>query len=159
MGSRGNNAEATREVARALEYDSTAFVISQLGARVYLRAGDNARAMFYARKLPPLAPWDGMAAYVLGSAGDRPAAQAIVRRLESASQTPWFGNYALAMGHLGLSDTSRTLTYLERATDAREIWATYNRVQDSMWDPVRKSARWVELMKRVGLQNAPGAVR
>jgi TolB-like protein/tRNA A-37 threonylcarbamoyl transferase component Bud32 len=155
----GSSAEATREVARALEYDSTAFVISQLGARVYLRAGDNAKAQFYARKLPPIAPWDGMAAYVLGSAGDRPAAQAIVRKLESAPQTPWFGNYALAMGHMGLGDTAKTLTYLERATDAREIWATYNRVQDSMWDPVRKSTRWLALMKRVGLDAVPGAIR
>jgi TolB-like protein/tetratricopeptide (TPR) repeat protein len=159
VGMMGRNAEATAEVTRALEYDSTAFVINQLGARVYLRAGDLAKAQANARKLPPIAPWDGMAAYVFAMSGDRARAQATLRRLETARPLPWFGNYALAMNHMGLGDTAKTLTYLERATDAREIWATYNRVQDSMWDPVRGSDRWRELMKRVGLEKVPGAIR
>ena len=93
----GRNSEATAEIARAIEYDPTSAVINQLGARVYLRAGDKAKAALLAKNLPAITPWDGMAAYVFAMAGDRTAAEPIIRKLEAARPLPWFGNYALAM--------------------------------------------------------------
>jgi len=155
---RGQLQEALAETRRAIAYDATPAVISQLASRVYLAAGFPDSARQIADRMPRTPPWIGMIAYVHAMTGDREVARRIVRDLEAASPRPWFGNAALAYAYVGLGDTSRALTALEQATDAKEIWPNYNAVIDPMWNPVRKSARWAAVLHRVGLEATPGAL-
>jgi serine/threonine-protein kinase len=155
----GKVPEAVREMGRAVEYDSTAGVIKQMAGRVYSIAGDRARAIALADKMPDLPPWNGMTAYDHAFAGDRAGAEARVRRIEALPASLWFRNTGLAFGYLGLRDTARALAALEQATDRRETWATFNRVSDPIFDPIRKSARWAALLKRAQLEQTPGALR
>src|SRR5262249_17955315 len=143
----GKVPEAVREMGRAVEYDSTAGVIKQMAGRVYSIAGDRARAIALADKMPDLPPWNGMIAYDHAFAGDRGGAEARVRRIEALPASLWFRNTGLAFGYLGLRDTARALAALEQAADRREMWATFNRVSDPIFDPIRKSARWAALLK------------
>jgi serine/threonine-protein kinase len=155
----GRTAEGVAETGRAIAYDSSAAVILQLAARVYLAAGDTLKARAASDRTPDIPPWIGMKGYISAMTGDRATAMKILRLLESASPRPWFGNSSIGFMYLGLGDTSRALAAFERATDAHEIWPAYNRVRDPMFDPLRGSARWAALVRRVGLGAVPGAIR
>jgi hypothetical protein len=52
---------------------------------------------------------------------------------------------------LGLGDTASALTALERATDRKEIWPAMYAASDPIYTSIRESARFRQLLKRVGL--------
>ena len=147
----GRAAEALAELRRAMELDSLSVVVAQVGSQVYFYAGKHAEAVAVADRMSQQPPWVGMKAYIHAKAGDREPAVRIVRDLERTKPMPWFGNSALAYAYIGLGDTTRALDALERATDAREIWPTYHRTGDAIYDPIRRSARFQALLRRVGL--------
>jgi TolB-like protein/tRNA A-37 threonylcarbamoyl transferase component Bud32 len=159
IGLQGRHGEAVAEMTRALEYDSTAAVVKQNAARVFLLAGQRDRAVAIGDRLPDVPPWSGMRAYVHGAVGDRQTALARIRQLEALPPSTWMRHTSLAYGYLGIGDTARTLDALARATDARELWPAYHSVTDSLFNPVRASARWAALLKRVGLGDVRGAAR
>jgi hypothetical protein len=97
--------------------------------------------------LPELDPHRG---YYLAMSGDTAAARELLRRLD-ARPPAWDDQTKRAFTYLGLGDTTNALSALERATDARELWANYPSVTDRMFDPIRKSARFRRLLERVGL--------
>jgi len=63
----------------------------------------------------------------------------------------WGDETQRAFTYLGLGDTASALSALERATDAREIWPLTGPIPGASYDPIRRSARFRELLKRVGL--------
>ena len=151
--------EAVAEAGRALQYDSASVVIRLNIARAYLAAGQMATARQMTDGLWDRAPWSGSRGYVHGITGSRDTAIAILRRLEATPPTLWFRYTGIAMIQLGLGDTTAALTSIERATDAGEIWSSFNNVLDPLYDPIRKSPRWAALIKRIGLSDIPGVLR
>ena len=151
--------EAAAEASRALQYDSASTVIRLNVSRAYLAAGQDALARRTADGMFDLAPWRGMRGYIYAMTGRRDTAAAILKRLEVLPQDLWLRNMGVAAVQLGLGDTSKALTALERATDRGEIWSNFSAVSDPLYDPVRKSARWAVLVKRLGLSDVPGAIK
>ena len=79
--------------------------------------------------------------------------------LKNRRPRSWFDETAIAFGSLGLGDTATALTALERATDKGEIWPMFTPLTDRTFDAIRGSARFVQLLKRVGLSDYIATVR
>lgn len=86
----------------------------------------------------------------MAKSGDPAAAREELRRL-NAEAPRWGQEGGRADIYLGLGDTASALAALERATDAREFWAVSLGPADARYDSIRHSARFRELLERVGL--------
>jgi serine/threonine-protein kinase len=148
----GKLKDAVAETRRAIALDSTNMVVLAISSFVNLGAKDSAVALRYADRQADAPAFNGYTAYVHGITGDRAKAEEIIHRLEQRQPRPWFAETAIAMGYLGLRDTSQALAALERSTDAREAWTSYIPLCDPMYDPLRSSARFARLLSRVGLE-------
>jgi hypothetical protein len=60
--------------------------------------------------------------------------------------------FCTAIIYLGLGDKERALDGLEKAYEARSQWLTLLKV-DKVYDPFRSDPRFIELLKKVGLNN------
>ena len=87
---------------------------------------------------------------VLARAGRRAEALGVLRELEALSQARWVPASCFAILHVGLGDHAASLTYLEAATDARELAVTALRVHP-LYDPLRSEPRFKRLLVRIGL--------
>jgi serine/threonine-protein kinase len=136
------------ELRRAIQLDSSNLLV--LGsAQIFAEAGRIEEARALARRTPNVG--GELKGYVLGRTGDRAEALAILRDLEAQRQRPWMGEWAIALTAIGVGDTARALSALERSTDAHEIWPLYTSLIDPIYDPLRSSARFAALVRRVGL--------
>lgn len=142
---------ALAELTRALEIDSLNPVALQFATRIFLLNNMTDAARRAAARLPADMPWMGIAAQLYGRIGERARAMRMIRSMESLAPRPWFVETSIAYAALGIGDTARALTALERATDTREIWPSFWVLSDSQYDPVRASPRFAELERRVGL--------
>ncbi len=154
----GRPQEAVAEIRRAWEYDSTAAVIKMMAVQAYLSAGDTAKMLTFADRLPDFPPWIGMKAYARGFAGDRAAVTRIVTALEKQQPRAWMANCSLNLAYLSLGDTAQSLTAMERSIDSHEICQTFLRASNPIFSPLRKSARWAAIQKRIGFDKVPGAL-
>lgn len=136
------------ESRRALENDSTNATSLGLGALV--RLGNNLPEE--ARKLIGLTNSNLPAAfYVIAKLGDTALARKRLRELDALTPQPWMAETKRAYVYLGLGDTARALSALERATDGKELWPSTHGAFAPMFDSIRGSARFQALLRRVGL--------
>jgi serine/threonine-protein kinase len=144
----GRYDESLAESRRAYDLDSSAAGARGFVPLAMLHDGhpDEARAIARVAVLPPV---NGVAAYVRGATGDRAGATAAVRELEARPPGEWSVATALAYAYLGLGDTARALSALETAARAGE--RPYLTFVDPMFDPVRGSARFAAVVRRLGL--------
>ena len=143
------------ESARAFQSDATNLTTLEFGALVRLRAGDSAGARDFVDRLPRFDPY---VLYVLGATGDTAAARGRLRELERERPTRWLAETRHALGMLGVGDTTEALAALERATVANEIWPSFHAIVDPIFDPIRSSARFHALLRRVSLPVSESAV-
>jgi len=143
----GQMDSALVENHRALETDSTNFTTLGAAAMVYLATNRLNEAHALAVRFPDTKLERG---YSLVMSGDTAGARELLRRLDVRS-AEWGDQTQRALTYLGLGDTASALTALEHATEASELWPIYPSATDRMFDPIRKSARFRELLKRVGL--------
>jgi eukaryotic-like serine/threonine-protein kinase len=139
---------------RARELDPGLILARTIGAMDAIEAGrsDEARALVTALVAPP--PWRGQAMYSLGMAGDTTTVRAAVHDFERMPRGTWLLHTALVYAHLGLGDTSRAVSELERALAARETTPDWNSFSDRMFDPIRHSARFAAVVRGFGLDEA-----
>jgi TolB-like protein len=153
LGGRVDSALA--ESRRAIENDPENFTTMTFGAIIRIGAGllDEARALH-----PRQPPGSSTRTWILAKAGDTAAARAHLMAEDAESPQPWLAETRRAFGNLGLGDTARALTALERATDANEIWSSMQPVTDPLFDDLRASPRFQAVVRRVGLSD-PGSRR
>ena len=147
---------AVIEATRAIELDSVNPPTQAHAAQAFLAVGRKADARAAADRIPrelPLA-WAGIMADVHGMSGDPAPAVRLIRDIEQMRPRPWGAESSLAWALLGIGDSTRALAALERALDAREMWPSFFSLLEPMYDPVRHSARFATLVRRVGLDPA-----
>jgi len=140
----GQMDSALAEIGRAFATDSTNLTTLVMGASIYLKADRLKEA--HALALRVKAP------YELAKSGDREATREELRKLD-AQPPRWGQEGRRAEIYLGLGDTASALSSLERATDARELWALGLGPGAAHYDAIRHSARFRDLVVRVGLGN------
>jgi tetratricopeptide (TPR) repeat protein len=139
---------ALAESKRAFQNDSTNYTTLQFGTQIRIQAGDIDGARdFIGRSLP----YDRITLWALAAIGDSATALARLRKLESQRPTPWLANTTRAYVMFGIGDTTAALEALERATDANELWPASGSTLAQIYDPVRSSARFHRLLRRVHL--------
>ncbi len=142
---------AMAESRRALETDSSNYSTVFIGSLIRLAANRPAEA----RRLIDRAPRAYLVnEYVIARSGDTATARQRLRELDALSPAPWLSESRRALAYLGLGDTARALTALERASADREIWMLMTGEWVPMFDVIRGSERYQALMQRIGLEAA-----
>jgi len=148
----GHQAEGLRELRRAMEIDSTNQPLLVFVAQALISAGQRSEPKVLMERLWNTFPqWRDVAAQVLVALGDSTRARALIRVMESDRPARPLVNTRLATLHLSLGDTSRALDALDRATDAAEIWPTFYSLSEPYFDPLRRRARFIAIIRRAGL--------
>src|SRR5688500_3403503 len=144
---------ALAESRRALENDSMNFTSLSVGAFVRLAANrpDEAVRLTTLLRQPVTSMWT---THVIAKAGDTTTARRRLEEEDSQVPQPRFAELRRAFSNLGLGDTARALDALERATASGYIWTSWTPVSDPMFDAVRESPRFKELLRRVNLSDA-----
>jgi serine/threonine-protein kinase len=144
----GQMDSAVVEAGRALETDSANITTLIWAAAVYVRSNrlTQARAL-----LAQLGDLNFSKGFQLAKAGDIEGARRLLRAIEARRPAEWGDESRRAFAYLGLGDTASALTAFERATAANELWPLSMPVPDPTYDSIRKSARFRELLERVGL--------
>jgi len=88
--------------------------------------------------------------YAYAKNGERGKAQAILAELNQMSSRRYISPLCAAIIYVGLGDKQRALDGLEKAYAARSQFLAYLKI-DETWDPLRSDPRFIELLKKVGL--------
>ena len=141
------------ESRRALETDSTSPLAKVSAIHAYLAKNRIQDALALSGRVP-----EGMwgRAYLLAKSGDTVGARQSLGRLD-ARPPAWGDETERAFAYLGLGDTAKALSALERATVASELWPLVMEESNPALDPIRPSARFHKLLERVGLADYPVA--
>jgi serine/threonine-protein kinase len=152
----GAPADGWREIQRALEIDSLNPPTLHMGVEALLELGRRGEARELAdRMLRRVPTWRSSASWLLAQVGDTSAAREMLRDARSGRLSVAGGSFAPITAHLALGDTGGALDVLERATARREPWPTFYGLAEHAYDPLRGSARFDSIVRRVGLD--PGA--
>jgi serine/threonine-protein kinase len=148
----GDTAAAWEESKRVRELDPALFTARVVLAedRIVLGHLDEARAMLQIN-VPPL-PFSGNFAYDLQRIGDTARAAAVRRSLDSKPDSTWLIHIARAYAYLGMRDTARALSEMERGLDNGEIVPILIAFADRQVDDVRHTPRFAAMLRRVGLE-------
>ena len=92
----------------------------------------------------------GFLGYAHAMAGDRTKAEATIAELNQISAHRYVSPFCTAIVYLGLGDRARALDGLDKSYDAHSWWLLFLKV-DKIYDPLRAEPRFIELLKKVGL--------
>jgi tetratricopeptide (TPR) repeat protein len=155
----GRYAEAHAQINRSLALDSTFLLAHLVEARAHLYEGNTADALAGFERIVASdsssinIAFLGNAYAVAGRHDD--ARRGLLTLLER-NRAAFVPALAFAMIHIGLGDHDRAFQYLDRATRERDPWLTENNY-DRVFDPLRGDARFVSVLKQLGLENYPAA--
>jgi serine/threonine-protein kinase len=148
------DAEAVAQARRAMDLDSSLFLPRLVLGSAHLLARRSPQAI---RELEPAlalsgnSPFvQGMLGYAYATAGQRQSAEALATDLSRNGSADALAS--LAVVQVGLGDTTRALDNLERAARARASIFTVQPLGSAIFDPVRGSARFRNVLRLVGLE-------
>ena len=151
LGRTGNDAAATAEGKRARELDPTLITTYTILALDRAGAGKFSEARAIVGNTNPPIPFNGMTAYVLERAGDKARAASIRQLLDAAPDSTWMIHTGRAFAYLATSDTAKVLSEMEAGFAQGEQIAQWVPFIDRMYDPIRASARFANIVRRAGL--------
>ena len=154
----GQPDSALAESERAYQSDTNNITTLAHGALIRLAAGRRDEARRLSLLLNPL-NLDGL--YTLSMLGATAITMARIRKAEAIVPDAWLVHTQRAYVSLGMRDTAAALTALERATDAMEMWPSWQSVVDPLFAPLWPTNRFRVLLERVGLRDVklPSATR
>jgi hypothetical protein len=129
-------------------------VVQNFTATTAIETGRTAEAVRIARAIPTNGFNSGTFAWILSMADSLDLAREVMRTIESRGSTAWRDHLNRSMAALALGDTSRALDALEAGLERREPIASWVPLWVRLYDPVRSTARFRALLRRIGLDEA-----
>src|ERR1700730_2028816 len=111
------------------------------------RSAKKARCAIYTRKSSE----EGLEQAFNSLDAQREACAAFLADLQDSDKYGYVRAFGVAMIYLGLGDRDQALTWLEKGCNDRDVWALNLKV-DPIYADLRTDARFVALLRRVGLQ-------
>ena len=143
----GQMDSAYAESEKAIQLDSTFLPAANIAMLVRLAQGKLDEARRIALRTPASVMTN--APYVLARVGGTASANRVVRAMESATPRPWFADPVEAALALALGDSASALSALERSErTVGPAWVEYMGIFDYAYDLVRRSPRFIALVKR-----------
>ncbi len=93
---------------------------------------------------------DGARGYAYGMAGHREDALALERRLKQRARERYIDPVSFATVAIGLGDTARALDWLERGRNQRSFYLPFV-AADPIYEPLHRNARFLQLVRAIGL--------
>jgi tetratricopeptide (TPR) repeat protein len=153
----GNFDEAEQQLRKVVELDKNQrFVFGTwLLGKVYVATGKYDLALQELTKAAGNSrgsAWTrSMLAHALGASGEPGKAQQILSDLQDADRQGYVRAFDVATAYLGLHDRDQALAWLEKGCNDHDIWALNLKV-DPIYSDLRTDARFVALLRRVGLE-------
>jgi len=145
----GQQDSAILENRRAFQSDSTSGTAVGFGSLMLLKSGNVAGARSYIKRLPR---YQHLVFYLLAATGDTAGLTERIRELERQHAPPSQIAGSRAFAALGARDTAEAIRAFEHATDVQDIWPSEEAIDDPIFDRVRASPRFQQLLHRVGLR-------
>ena len=147
----GDEAGAAAEGKRARELDPTLITTFTILGLERVTSGKLAQAREIVGHTNPPIPFNGMTANILQRAGDVMRAAELRRQLDEAPDSTWMIHTGRMFAALA-TDTARALSELEAAFVKDEDIAQWVPFSDAMYDPIRGSTRFANVIRRAGLE-------
>jgi serine/threonine-protein kinase len=145
---------AVAEATRAWELDSLAAVVQNFTAVTAIETGRPDVARRIAEWVPKNNFNGGTFAWVLGAADSLGAARAFIRSVDARGGTGWLDQLNLTFALMALGDTARGLAAMEASLARAEPITAFLPLWLRIFDPVRSTARFRALLRRVGIDEA-----
>jgi DNA-binding winged helix-turn-helix (wHTH) protein/Flp pilus assembly protein TadD len=147
-----DHAREMEECRKAVELDPHHFLARWSLGLAFQHQGRHREAVAEHRKALKLSgPSTLMTAVLarsLALAGRKPEAKRLLAALERSARESRAGSYAIATVHLALRDMDKALAFLEAATEERDPWLVWLKV-DPMLEDLRRHRRFASLVRRV----------
>ena len=147
--------EAVEQLLNTLEMDPGYYPAHWWLGWVYAQTGDMASSIRELRQAVDLSGNDPSMVAALGTsyavAGDGDQALAIIAELEDISTTQYVAAASIASIHAGLQQADAAFECLERAYRDHAVEMIYLKV-DPRFDRLRADSRFLDLLRRVGLE-------
>ena len=147
----GRADSAIAEVTRSTQLGATLLPVTNLSSLVSMALGkrDEARRIV---DVPVRATEMTSAPYVYAKLRDTATANRLIHEMDASTPRPWFADVARASVLLATRDTAAALSALERAQHGGgPIWVYYIPLGDPAYDEVRKSPRFIALLREANV--------
>ncbi len=147
--------QAITALQKTLEMDESFLFARDLLGQAYVQKGLHEQAIAEMEKAVALSHRRALSLGALGHAyalaGKRDEARKILHELLALAQQRYISSYDIALVYAGLGGKEQALVWLEKACDDQNGWLSFLNVEPR-FDNLRSDARFVALLKKVGLQ-------
>jgi len=148
----GRDSESAEQFKATLEMEPRFWIGQICAAKTYEKLGRYSEALAACDKALEYSGGNAealsLAGYVHAVAGQRSEAEAKIQAMLERRPRRYVPPYNIALVFTGLGQAERALEWLERAFEERDVHMPF--LRDQKWDEIRSSARFEELLRRVG---------
>ena len=152
----GQTDEAIAKLRQAYDLDPQFWMPHLFVTSALINKGLYDEAIVEAHKTSELGPAQsqqlGYECYALAKAGRRDEALLVLDGLTKRSSVRYVPQYHFALSYMGLGDRENALASLEKAYEQHDAMMIFLKVE-SKWQDLRSEPRFIELMKKMNLNN------
>jgi len=144
---------ALEHLQKTLSMDEDFFLTHSYIGKAYVLKNQTAKGIEYLKEALRLSDSPEVLAalgYTYGISGNSEEAEKTLVEIDKLSSKSFVSPYHVAMIYAGLGDKEKALELLKLSLEQRSVWLTYIKV-DPFWDNLRSDPRFIELLKKVGL--------
>ena len=151
--------KALDRLQKTIDLDPNFWLSHLLISRVYTEKGMHAEAVAEAKKAAELSgnsQSHAYRAYALARWGKLAEARVVLNELLKSATETYVPPYNIALAYLAVGEKEKALDYLEKGFAERDVRMVFLKVEP-LWEPLRSEKRFVELIKRMRIDEDPAS--